>query len=315
MKSNPPHALCIAGPTASGKTALALALAQQLPIEIISVDSALIYRGMDIGTAKPTADELASVPHHLIDTLDPSESYSTGKFCNDAVRLVKEIRQRGKLPVLAGGTMLYFKALLEGINDIPRANPVIRAEIEAIANEHGWPHVHRLLAEVDPATAARLAPNDQQRLERALEVYKLTGKPLSHFHQQEKTPFLTDALLIALEPPERSWLHQRIAQRTRIMLDSGLVEEVRALKTRSDLDLTMPSMRCVGYRQTWEALEQEKLEGVFPASDLEERITIATRQLAKRQMTWLRSMPQRVPLNASLDVEAQLSAILPLIKT
>lgn len=301
--------LCIAGATASGKTALALALAQHCDSEIISVDSALIYRGMDIGTAKPTPEELASVPHHLIDTHDPSESYSAGKFCADAVRLVRDIQQRGKLPVLAGGTMLYFKALLEGINDLPRANPAIRAEIEAIANEKGWQHIHSLLTEIDPATAARLAPNDQQRLERALEVYKLTGKPLSHFHRQEKTPFLTNTLLIALEPPERAWLHQRIAQRTRTMLGSGLVEEVRTLKERGDLDLTMPSMRCVGYRQTWEALESERLEGALPEAELEERITIATRQLAKRQMTWLRSMPQRVCVAADAPVAEQLERL------
>lgn len=304
-----PTTLCIAGATASGKTALTLALAQQHDIEIISVDSALIYRGMDIGTAKPTPEELASVPHHLIDTHDPTESYSAGKFCADAVRLVHDIQQRGKLPVLAGGTMLYFKALLEGINDLPRANPAIRAEIEAIASEKGWPHIHSLLEEIDPATAARLAPNDQQRLERALEVYKLTGKPLSHFHQQKKTPFLTDTLLIALEPPERAWLHQRIAQRTRIMLDSGLVAEVRTLKNRGDLDLTMPSMRCVGYRQTWEALESERLEGELPEAELEERITIATRQLAKRQMTWLRSMPQRMCVAADAPVAEQVEQL------
>jgi tRNA dimethylallyltransferase len=283
--------LAIAGPTASGKTALALAIAQRWPAEIISVDSALVFRGMDIGTAKPTADELAAVPHHLIDIRDPLHAYSAAEFVRDASTLVAEIQLRGRLPLLVGGTMLYFKALFDGLDDMPPAQPELRAAIEAEALAQGWPALHAQLATVDAATAARLSPNDSQRIGRALEVYRATGRPISAFQQrQQRAP---DALLqingqagvlLSLEPQQRAWLHERIAQRFDAMLAQGFVDEVQALRARGDLHPDLPSMRCVGYRQAWEVLEQAQLRdlGIF-----------ATRQLAKRQLTWLRSMPQR----------------------
>ncbi|WP_101050388.1 tRNA (adenosine(37)-N6)-dimethylallyltransferase MiaA, partial [Macromonas nakdongensis] len=254
--------LAIAGPTASGKTALALALAQERPVEIVSVDSALVYRGMDIGTAKPTPQERAAVPHHLLDIRDPSEAYSAADFARDAQRLVAEIRQRGALPLLVGGTMLYFKALFEGLDDMPAAQPALRAALEAEAQAQGWPALHAELAQVDPSTAARLSPNDGQRIGRALEIYRATGQPLSSFHhrrdpapgQPPQIAGQTGALL-SLEPTERGWLHARIAQRFDAMLTDGLVAEVQALRARGDLGPELPAMRCVGYRQAWEALD------------------------------------------------------------
>ncbi|MCM5680244.1 tRNA (adenosine(37)-N6)-dimethylallyltransferase MiaA [Schlegelella sp. S2-27] len=286
-----PHYVCVAGPTASGKTAAALAVAQALPIEIVSVDSALVYRGMDIGTAKPGADELAAVPHHLIDIIEPNQTYSAAQFVADAKRLVDEIRARGRLPLLVGGTMLYFKALFDGIDALPAADAAVRAEIDAEAARMGWPALHAQLARLDPATAARLSPNDAQRIQRALEVHRVCGRPLSAFHTDRfsaPSSIGAAAPLISLEPHDRAWLHRRIAQRFEQMLAEGFIGEVRRLRARADLTAAMPSMRCVGYRQAW-----EMLDGLFPPEHLAERGVAATRQLAKRQLTWLRGMPHR----------------------
>ena len=288
--------ICIAGPTGSGKTAAALAAAELLPVEIISVDSALVYRSMDIGTAKPSPDELAAVPHHLIDIIEPTDAFSAAEFVRQARTLVAEILARGRLPLLVGGTMLYFKALFDGLSDMPQADEALRAEIDARAAEQGWPALHAELARLDPVTAARLAPNDSQRIQRALEVCRLAGRPMSELHQQRSEG--VDWPLLSLEPQERGWLHERLARRFEQMLKDGLVDEVKALRGRGDLSLELPSMRCVGYRQVWEALDS----GDFAA--LPERGIAATRQLAKRQITWLRSMPQRQVI-ACDDPQAQ----------
>ena len=289
-----PLAIAIMGPTASGKTAAALEIARHLPCEIISVDSALVYRGMDIGTAKPSATELAAVPHHLIDIIDPAQSYSAAQFRSDAIRLVMEIIARGRLPLLVGGTMLYFKSLLGGLDDLPSANPAVRAQLDAEAARIGWPGMHQKLAELDPETAARLKPNDAQRVQRALEIIQLTGQPMSKLLAQrphEELPF--DLLPIALEPSDRSVLHQRIAARFDAMLAGGaLLDEVKHLRTRSDLHLGLPSMRCVGYRQSW-----EYLDGTIDLKTLHDKGVAATRQLAKRQLTWLRAMPERIVID------------------
>ena len=283
----PPY-ICLAGPTASGKTAAALAIAQAHPVEIISVDSALVYRGMDIGTAKPSAAELASVPHHLINIRDPLQAYSAAEFVQDAQTLIRQIAARNRLPLLVGGTMLYVKALFDGIDPMPPAQPALRAAIEAEAKQKGWPAMHAELAQVDPLTAARLAPADSQRIQRALEVYRASGLPLSHFHARSAAPAPSTVPLISLEPQDRAWLHTRIAQRFDAMLAAGFIDEVRALRARGDLHADLPSMRCVGYRQAWETLD-----GLWGMDSLRERGIAATRQLAKRQITWLRSMPQR----------------------
>jgi tRNA dimethylallyltransferase len=285
-----PRYIALAGPTASGKTAAALAIAQHHAVEIVSVDSALVYRGMDIGTAKPTRAELAMVPHHLIDIRDPLNAYSAAEFTNDARALIRDIAARGKLPLLVGGTMLYFKALVDGIDAMPAANPAVRAELEAQAAREGWPAMHRLLAAVDPVSAARLQPADSQRIQRALEVFRVSGRPLSHFHtaKPERAGPET-ATLISLEPTDRAWLHARIAQRFDTMLADGFLDEVRTLRARGDLNPDLPSMRCVGYRQAWETFD-----GDAPMATLRDRGIFATRQLAKRQITWLRSMPQRI---------------------
>jgi tRNA dimethylallyltransferase len=284
--------LALAGPTASGKTAAALAIAREFPVEIISVDSALVYRGMDIGTAKPTAAELAAVPHHLIDIRDPLQPYSAAEFVNDATRLIGEIHARGKLPLLVGGTMLYFKALFDGLDAMPKADAGVRALLEEEARAQGWPALHAELARVDPVTAARLQANDSQRIQRALEVYRISGKPLSDFHTNTSSAAQADVAractLISLEPQDRAWLHARIAQRFDAMLAAGFLDEVLRLRARGDLHPDLPSMRCVGYRQAWEAMD-----GAFPMSEMRDRGIFATRQLAKRQITWLRSMPQR----------------------
>ena len=282
-----PHWIGLAGPTASGKTAVALALAAEMPVEIISVDSALVYRGMHIGTAKPSAAERAAVPHHLIDLIDPLEAYSAAQFVADARRLIGEIRGRGRWPLLVGGTMLYFKALIEGLDTLPAADPALRAALDAEAAKRGWPAMHAELARVDPVTAARLPPGDSQRIQRALEVFRASGRPLSSWHQAGQRQVADDGLLISLEPDDRAWLHARIAQRFDAMLQAGLVGEVEQLRARGDLHLGLPSMRCVGYRQAWECLDEGRL------APLRERGIAATRQLAKRQLTWLRSMPQR----------------------
>jgi len=291
-------AIAIVGPTASGKTAAALALAENLQLqggaEIISIDSALVYRGMDIGTAKPSRQELAAVPHHLIDTLDPLQSYSAAEFAKDATRLIHDIRARGKTPLLVGGTMLYLKALLEGLNDIPAANPEIRAQIQEEAEHIGWPTLHARLAQVDPQTAARLAPGDSQRIGRALEVWTATGQTLTSFHQSAKAQAPDWHIpVISLEPTDRAWLHQRIAQRFEQMMTAGFMDEVKVLRARGDLNPDLPSIRCVGYRQAWEGLNEN-----WPEADILERGIFATRQLAKRQITWLRSMPDRVVVMA-----------------
>ena len=291
-----PLYICLAGPTASGKTAAALAIAQAHPVEIISVDSALVYRGMDIGTAKPTAAELASVPHHLINIRDPLQAYSAAEFVQDAQNLIQDIAARNRLPLLVGGTMLYFKALFDGIDPMPPAQPALRAAIEAEAQHKGWPAMHAELAQVDPVTAARLAPADSQRIQRALEVYRASGLPISHFHARSAAPAPSTVPLISLEPLDRAWLHARIAQRFEAMLAAGFIDEVRALRARSDLHPELPSMRCVGYRQTWETLD-----GLWGMDSLRERGIAATRQLAKRQITWLRAMPQRQVVDCQAD--------------
>ena len=311
------RAIAIAGPTASGKTGLALAIAAHLKprggAEIISVDSALVYKSMDIGTAKPTAAELAAIPHHLIDIRDPLNAYSAAEFARDALVCIKDIASRGKVPLLVGGTMLYFKALLEGLNDMPAADPAIRAHIQAEAEVVGWPAMHSQLQAVDPVTAARLAPADSQRISRALEVFKISGKPLSSF--QRNTNINTDRIdtdlsnepnfhnvpMLSLEPLDRAWLHKRIEQRFDDMLAHGFLDEVKSLRARGDLQIDLPAMRCVGYRQAWEALD-----GSMPMAELRDRGVFATRQLAKRQLTWLRSMPHRSVLQAdAVDVLPQ----------
>ena len=290
--ASPPRYIALAGPTASGKTAAALAIAAQFAVEIVSVDSALVYRGMDIGTAKPSAAELAQVPHHLIDIRDPLNAYSAAEFVNDAQRLIADITARGKLPLLVGGTMLYFKALFDGLDDMPRADASIRAQIELEARAVGWPAMHSQLAQVDPATALRLQPADSQRISRALEVFRISGKPMSSFFTIKNIAapaFQTGvSALISLEPEHRTWLHERIAQRFDLMLQNGFENEVKTLRARGDLNPNLPAMRCVGYRQMWQALD-----GTVPMAQVRDLGIFATRQLAKRQITWLRSMPQR----------------------
>ncbi|MDH4481249.1 MAG: tRNA (adenosine(37)-N6)-dimethylallyltransferase MiaA [Rhodoferax sp.] len=305
-----PFHIQLAGPTAAGKTAAALAIAQEHACEIISVDSALVYRGMKIGTAKPSATELAAVPHHLINIRDPLQAYSAAEFVKDAQALITDISARGKLPLLVGGTMLYFKALADGIDPMPAANAEVRAQIELEAQHLGWPAMHAQLAQVDPTTAARLAPADSQRIQRALEVYRLSGLPLSHFHARTNAGDSTapGAPLIALEPQDRAWLHTRIAQRFDQMLEQGLVDEVQALRARGDLHPDLPSMRCVGYRQVWEALD-----GVSPMTELRDKGIFATRQLAKRQITWLRSMPARQVI--ACDAPDALAQVLRAVRT
>ena len=289
-----PALLCIAGPTASGKSAIARAIAKQWPCEIINVDSATIYRGMDIGTAKPSREERASVHHHLLYILDPLESYSSAAFRRDALERVTQIRARGRLPVLVGGTMLYFKALREGLNDLPTANPEIRKELELCAAAIGWPAMHARLGEVDPITAGRLSPNDSQRIQRALEIWRISGKPMSELlNASEQTDQPLKTVTLSLEPAQRSHLHQRIALRFDEMLDEGLIKEVEALRARGDLHTDLPSIRCVGYRQLWSMLNGE----ITPAQAREQAIA-ATRQLAKRQLTWLRSLPERIAVEA-----------------
>jgi tRNA dimethylallyltransferase len=292
-----PLAVAIMGPTASGKTAAALAIAKEIPVEIISVDSALVYRGMDIGTAKPSAEELASAPHHLIDIIDPLDAYSVAQFREDAIRLVAGIQARGRLPLLVGGTMMYFKGLNDGLDDLPTADADVRARLDAEAARIGWPGMHAKLRDVDPVTADRLAPNDAQRINRALEIFELSGKPMSALLARREKPELPfDLVPFALEPSDRAVLHERIALRFDQMLgkrdDTGIVAEVAGLRARGDLNPNLPSMRCVGYRQAW-----EYLDGTIDRAQLRETGIIATRQLAKRQLTWLRSMPERIVID------------------
>ncbi|MDR2990544.1 MAG: tRNA (adenosine(37)-N6)-dimethylallyltransferase MiaA [Burkholderiaceae bacterium] len=295
-------AIAIAGPTANGKSALALLLAERLPIEIISVDSALVYRGLDIGTAKPSLDERTRVPHHLIDIRNPRAPYSAAEFARDVRRLIPEIRQRQRLPVLVGGTMLYFKALLEGLDELPPADAAIRARIDQQAHARGWPALHAELARIDPATAARLPPSDSQRIQRALEVWQLTGKPLSDwFTAGPKHTAHSGIALYALEPQDRAWLHQRIAERFDAMLAHGFLDEVRALRARGDLTGGLPALRAVGYRQAWQALDDAGAAPLTPEqlAALRDKATAATRQLAKRQLTWLRGMTDRTVLTTT----------------
>lgn len=306
--------VCLTGPTASGKTAVALALARELPLEVISMDSALVYRGLDVGTAKPDAAERRAVPHHLIDILQPTEVYSAAAFAADAARLVREIQARGRLPLLVGGTLLYYKALTEGLAPLPAADPALRAALEARAAREGWPALHAELARVDASTAARLAPGDAQRIQRALEVFMASGVPLSTWHArgvaqdgaQRLAP--VPVALVSLEPvgeAGRSWLHGRIAARFDVMLADGLVDEVRALRARPGVHVQLPALRSVGYRQAWQALDSGELGA------LRERGIAATRQLAKRQMTWLRSLPQRhvVPAHAPDALQHAVAAL------
>lgn len=287
-RENLPLVICLMGPTASGKTELAMALADRLPCELISVDSALVYKGLDIGSAKPDAQTLAKYPHHLVDIRDPAQAYSASDFRDDALALIEDIVSRGKIPLLVGGTMLYFKVLLEGMSELPAADQAIRAEIEALANEHGWPYVHQELAKVDPQAAQRLNPNDPQRIQRALEVYRLSGKSLSQWHEEQtsaRPPY--NFVQFAMAPCERSTLHQRIAKRFELMLQLGFLAEVEALMQRDDLHLDLPAIRAVGYRQAW-----LHLLGEMDYDTMVDKGIIATRQLAKRQFTWLRSWPQ-----------------------
>lgn len=314
MSEKLPPAIFLMGPTASGKTDLAMKLCEQLPCEIISVDSALVYRGMDIGSAKPTAEELARAPHRLIDIRDPAQSYSAAEFREDALVEMAEIASRGKTPLLVGGTMLYFKALLDGLAQMPSADAGVRAGIEREAAEHGWPYIHQQLTAVDPQSAARIHPNHSQRLERALEVYRVTGVTMTELHaRQSDAPDLPyNITQLAIAPVDRAVLHRRIAKRFQQMLEQGLLDEVRALRARGDLTLDTPSMRAVGYRQAW-----QHLEGDLTLQEFVERGVIATRQLAKRQFTWLRGWQQlrwihtdeQGLLVASDEVEPQLEGL------
>ncbi len=281
-----PVAVLISGPTASGKTALAMELAARLPVEVISVDSAQVYRGMDLGTAKPTAAERRAAPHHLIDIVEPTAAYSAARFCDDAGRLIADITSRGRLPLLVGGTMLYFRALREGLSNLPQADAGVRAELDARAARLGWPALHAELARVDPESAARIQPGDSQRIQRALEVFRLSGMPLSRLQGSRAAHQLSAArpINIALVPGDRAKLHRRIESRFEAMLRAGLVDELRQLRRHHALTPSMPSMRAVGYRQAW-----AHLEGELTAAELRERGIFATRQLAKRQLTWLRS--------------------------
>ena len=278
-----PQAILLMGPTASGKTAIAMALAQHFPVELISVDSAQVFRDMNIGTAKPDAATLREFPHHLIDLISPEEAYSAARFRHDALEAMADITARGKIPLLVGGTMLYFKALLEGLAELPKACPETRADIDAQANSLGWPAVHAELAMVDPVTAARLHPTDAQRVQRALEIYRLSGHPMSALLDEgQKQAPAYDYLSLGLLPSDRSVLHTRIAERFDAMLAAGLENEVSALRKNYQLTPDLPSMRCVGYRQVWEAQD-----GTSPRSEMRDRGIYATRQLAKRQITWI----------------------------
>ena len=284
------------GPTASGKTALAVSLAERFPLEIISVDSALVYRGMNIGTAKPDSATLARAPHHLLDIRDPTEAYSAAAFCDDARRLMADIVARGRVPLLAGGTMLYFRALLQGLDDLPRADAALRKALAVKAAARGWPALHAELAEIDPATAARLMPNDAQRIGRALEIYRLTGIPMSAQLDRAHAELPYRVLQLALIPSDRAVLHQRIVARFDAMLAEGLIGEVETLRRTYALNADLPSMRAVGYRQAWACLD-----GDIDLNALREQGIAATRQLAKRQLTWLRSWPATVVLDCLSD--------------
>ena len=280
-------AVLLMGPTASGKSAVALALAARLPVEVVSVDSAQVYRGMDIGTAKPDGEARARVRHHLLDLIDPDQAYSAARFRRDALAAIADIRARGRIPLLVGGTMLYFKALRDGLSDLPPANAAVRARLDTRAADEGWPALHAELARLDPATAARLDPTDSQRIQRALEVYELSGRPISALQGARQRPAEAGFLSLALVPYDRAELHRRIAKRFDAMLAAGLVDELSGLRRRFRLDASMPSMRCVGYRQAWQFID-----GVCDRDELRARGAAATRQLARRQLTWLRSLQE-----------------------
>jgi len=299
-----PPAIFLMGPTASGKTALAVSLVERFPLEIISVDSALVYRGMDIGTAKPDAATLARAPHQLLDIRDPTEAYSAAAFCDDARRLMADIVARGRVPLLVGGTMLYFRALLKGLDDLPRADAALRHKLGAEAAARGWPALHAELAQVDPVTAARLAPNDSQRIGRALEIFWLTGVPMAALLDKAQPVLPYCVLQLALIPSDRAVLHQRIAARFDAMLAEGLIDEVKSLRQTYALSPDLPAMRAVGYRQAW-----AYLDGDIDLNVLREQGIAATRQLAKRQLTWLRSWPNAVVLDCLADdLESQATA-------
>lgn len=278
--------ICLSGPTAAGKTALAMTLADQLPVELVSVDSALVYRGMDIGTAKPTVDELARYPHHLIDIRDPADAYSAADFRTDALALITAIRERGRIPLLVGGTMLYFRALLAGLSSLPPADQTVRAQLQAEADAKGWEYLHGELQAIDPVSGARIHPNDPQRVMRALEVYRLSGKSLTEHTQNQNSGLPLPTWQIAVAPTDRKILHERIQLRYHSMLEQGFEAEVQKLMDRGDLHPDLPSIRAVGYRQMW-----QYLSGELSYDEMVERGVIATRQLAKRQITWLRSWP------------------------
>ena len=316
MSTQDQHPLIfLMGPTGAGKSAVAMALAAQLPIDIVSVDSAQVYRGLDIGTAKPSLAERALVPHWLLDLLDPSQAYSAAKFRVDAQVAIEAIRAKGRIPLLVGGTMLYARALVGGLDDLPAANPALRAQLEAEAQADGWPAMHARLADLDPVTAARLSPTDSQRIQRALEVVMLTGTPLSTLQgrpkgsdQRATDQRATDqpAHFVSLEPQDRSWLHQRLETRFKDMVAAGLLEEVRALRARGDLHTDLPSIRSVGYRQVW-----AHLDGDGDLQAMHDRAVAATRQLAKRQLTWLRSNARRtiVPCDAAQATSLAVAAL------
>jgi len=284
-------AYCLLGPTASGKSRIALELAQRLPLEIVSVDSAQVFRGMDAGTAKPSRAERMQVRHHLVDILDPDERYSAGRFRVDAIQVVEDILSRGRVPLLVGGTMLYYRALVAGLDELPAANDGIRKEIDADAARRGWPALHADLVKIDPQAAGRIQPADAQRIQRALEVWRVSGKPISSLQTATAAPLPFALKAFAIVPPDRALLHQRIADRFDAILKAGLVDELSSLRKRYSLTSDLPSMRCVGYRQAW-----EHLEGEYDAAEMRERGIAATRQLAKRQLTWIRSLKEIEPL-------------------
>jgi len=300
-------AYALLGPTASGKSALALALAEEIPLEIVSVDSGQVYRGMDIGTAKPASADRSRVPHHLIDIIDPDQSYSAGRWRSDAIGRIADILDRKKTPLLVGGTMLYYRALVAGLDTLPQADPVLRREIDAEAARRGWPALHAELEKADPKTARRLAPNDAQRIQRALEVWRLTGKTLSSLQGVSKQDLPFKVRAFALIPSSREELHEQIALRFDAMLKAGLLDELEDLRKRFKLAAGMPSMRSVGYRQAW-----EHLEGKLGKSEMREHAIAATRQLAKRQLTWLRSFRDldRLDAGGEKDSEAALERLL-----
>ena len=286
-----PVAVCLMGPTASGKTDLAMSLADAHPFEIVSVDSAMVYRGLDIGTAKPPPEITSKYPHHLIDIRDAAEPYSAAAFRSDALSAMDDIRSRGKTPLLVGGTMLYFRALTAGLAELPSANAAVRGEIVALAREIGWPAIHGRLAAVDPEAASRIHPNDPQRLQRALEIYELSGRPMTELHKAGKESCAWQFCQVAIVPEDRHALHQRIERRFRSMLDAGFVDEVKGLRGRGDLNPGLPSIKAVGYRQVW-----EHLDGAYAYDEMVDKGIVATRQLAKRQLTWLRSWPDISPV-------------------